>query len=99
MMSLIDSSDPDKTSQTHASSHFRLSVHRTVTMPTIPYIYYSTLKHTLHYYTSSGDSLKMDQAFGYTTASTEKCKTLVEFVKARQQIEADYASALRTLLF
>lgn len=66
-------------------------------MPTIPPIYYSTLKHTLPYYTSPEDSLKMDQAFAYTTASTEKCKTLVEFVKARQQIEADYAAALRTL--
>lgn len=66
-------------------------------MPTIPPIYYSTLKHTFHYYASSEDPLKMDQAFAFTTASIEKCKTLVEFVKARQQIEADYASALRKL--
>ena len=66
-------------------------------MPTIPSIYYSTLKHTHPYYASPGDPLRMDQAFAFTTASIEKCKSLVEFIRARQQIEADYAAALKKL--
>lgn len=92
-MHLIDQLIADKRYSLQVSRKYLI----VVTMPTIPFIYYSNLKHTLHYYNSSKDPLRMDQAFAFTTASIEKCKELLEFVKARQQIEADYASALRKL--
>ena len=55
-------------------------------------------QHALHHHICFEDLSRMDQAFAFTTTSIDKCKTFVEFIQARQQIEADYAAALKEIV-